>query len=194
MPRFKSIIFYYNSPKIKLFLQKNAKFWSAGGSSPTPSCLRRLGAPPPDPQDSPPIANFWLRAWILVCLSSSLILTLKQRRSRGHKARGQGQEHKKNPRPRTAFPRTDPLEAKDRNAQGQGQGPRTQAQVFSKKKCLQKFFSGDQYIGEPRIFDWGRPKPQITLNDVIKIFSKEEVFVGQSYRRVEDLKSFPVRT
>ena len=64
-----------------------------------------------------------------------------QRWSRGHKARGQG--HKKNPRPRprTAFPRTDTLEAKDRNARGQGQGPRTQAQVLSKKKrSLQKFF------------------------------------------------------
>ena len=63
-----------------------------------------------------------------------------QRWSRGHKARGQG--HKKNPRPRTAFPRTDTLEAKDRNARGQGQGPRTQAQVLSKKKkrSSQKFF------------------------------------------------------
>ena len=50
-PRFKSIIFNQNSPKMKLFLQKNAKFSSAG-------------APPPDPQNSPPIANFWLRAWI----------------------------------------------------------------------------------------------------------------------------------
>ena len=40
----------------------------------------------------------------------------------------------KNPRPRTAFPRTDTLDAKDRNARGQGQGPRTQAQVLSKKK------------------------------------------------------------
>ena len=47
----------------------------------------------------------------------------------------------KNPRPRTAFPRTDTLEAKDRNARGQGQGPRTQAQVLSKKKrSSQKFF------------------------------------------------------
>ena len=46
----------------------------------------------------------------------------------------QSQGHKKNPRPRprTAFPRTDTLEAKDRNARGQG--PRTQAQVLSKKK------------------------------------------------------------
>ena len=32
------------------------------------------------------------------------------------------------------FPRTDTLKAKDRNARGQGQGPRTQAQVLSKKK------------------------------------------------------------
>ena len=46
----------------------------------------------------------------------------------------------KNPRPRTAFPRTDPLEAKDRNARGQGQEPRTQAQVLSKKRSSQKFF------------------------------------------------------
>ena len=84
-----------------------------------------------------------------------------QRWSRGHKARGQGQGqgHKKNPRPRprprTAFPRTDTLEAKDRNARGQGQGPRTQPQVFSTKKGLQKFFSGTlQFIGVARIFDW----------------------------------------
>ena len=56
--------------------------------------------------------------------------------------RTQGQGHKKNPRPRTAFPRTDTLEAKDRNARGQG--PRTRAQVLSKKKNrLHKNFSGD---------------------------------------------------
>ena len=36
MPRFKSIIFYQYSPKIKLFLKKNAKFSSAGGSAPRP--------------------------------------------------------------------------------------------------------------------------------------------------------------
>ena len=37
---------------------------------------------------------------------------------------------------------TDTLEAKDRNARGQGQGPRAQAQVLSKKKkrSSQKFF------------------------------------------------------
>ena len=75
---------------MKLFLQKNAKFSSAGGSAPRPPCLRRLGALPPNPQSPaaggfasppdphsppaaggsaprplkqpPPIANFWLRA------------------------------------------------------------------------------------------------------------------------------------
>ena len=49
----------------------------------------------------------------------------------------------KNLSPRTASPRTGPFEAKDRNARGQGQGPRTQAQVFSQRKGLQKLFSGD---------------------------------------------------
>ena len=63
-----------------------------------------------------------------------------QRWSRRHKAQGQG--HKKNPRPkpRTALPRTDPLEAKDSNAWGQSQGPRTQAQVLSKKRSSEKIF------------------------------------------------------
>ena len=37
-----------------------------------------------------------------------------------HKARGQGHEKNPSPRPSTTLPRTDPLEAKDRNARGQG--------------------------------------------------------------------------
>ena len=43
-----------------------------------------------------------------------------QKWSRGHRARGQdqGQGHKKNPKPSTALPRKDTLEAKDRNARG----------------------------------------------------------------------------
>ena len=81
-PRFRSIIFYQNSLKIKSFEQKNAKFSIAGLSAPRPPCLRRLGAFPPSPQlsaagvspldpylppaarfpNQPPIANFWLRA------------------------------------------------------------------------------------------------------------------------------------
>ena len=62
--------------------------------------------------------------------------------SRGHKARGQG--HKTNPRPRqrTALPTRDTLEAKNRGDRGQGQGPRTQIQEFSKKTGLLKNFSG----------------------------------------------------
>ena len=40
---------------MKLFLQKNAKFSSAGGSAPRPPCVRRLGALPPNPQ--PPAAG-----------------------------------------------------------------------------------------------------------------------------------------
>ena len=85
-----------------------------------------------------------LSFWLVDFLRSRV--TKYQRWSRGHKARGQGQGqgHKKNPRPRprprTALPRTEPLEAKDRNARGQGQGPRTQAQVFSKKKVFKNFF------------------------------------------------------
>ena len=62
-----------------------------------------------------------------------------QRWSRGHKARGQGLKNNPRLRPRTAFPRTDPLEAKERNARGQGQGPRTQPQAFSKKKKKKVF-------------------------------------------------------
>ena len=63
-----------------------------------------------------------------------------QRWSRGHKARGQGQGHKKNPRPRprTAFPRTDTLEAKDRNARGQGH--KRKCSPKKKKRSSQKFF------------------------------------------------------
>ena len=89
-------------------------------------------------------------------LISSDFWAIIQRWSRRHKARGQGQGHKKNPRPRprprTAFPRTDTLEAKDRNARGQGQEcsrprPRTKdtsgkcsPKKKKKKRSSQKFF------------------------------------------------------
>ena len=65
-PRFKSIIYYQNSPEITLFLQKNAKFSSAGGSAPD-LVPPAAGALFPDPQNSPLIANFWLCA----CMQSS---------------------------------------------------------------------------------------------------------------------------
>ena len=61
---------------------------------------------------------------------------IRQRWSRGHKARGQG--HKKNPEAKDSL-------SEDRHSRGQGQEcsrPRTQAQVLSKKKkrSSQKFF------------------------------------------------------
>ena len=37
----------------------------------------------------------------------------------------------------------------------------------------------------------GRTKPQITRNDVIKIFPKEGLFMGQNYRKMKDQKSGP---
>ena len=86
--------------------------------------------------------NWFSASWGMITM---LVLVefadLSQRWSRGHKARNQGQEHKKNlrPNPRTAFPKTNHLEVKDRNARDQGQGPRTLAQVFSKKRSP-KFF------------------------------------------------------
>ena len=62
----------------------------------------------------------------------------------------------------TALPRRDLLKAKDGNARGQGQGPRTQAQVHSKKKkvCTKIFqaistkkrFSKD-FSGAPHNFN-----------------------------------------
>ena len=80
------------------------------------------------------------------------VISVGQRWSRGHKARGQG--HKKNPRPRsrTAFPRTDTFKAKDRNAQGHGQGPRTQAQVLSKKNKKKVFTKIFQAISTKKRF------------------------------------------
>ena len=58
-------------------------------------------------------------------------------RTQGSRPRPRIQKNPR-PRPRTALPKTDPLEAKDSNARGQG--PRTQAQVFSKKKVFKKIF------------------------------------------------------
>ena len=74
------------------------------------------------------------------------------------KIRGQGQSFREQTLSR---PRTGMLEAKDQG----------HSRKCSQKKGLQKRFSGDlQFIGVSRIFDWGRPKPQITCYDVIKNF------------------------
>ena len=71
---------------------------------------------------------------------ASLTHNYQRLESRTQGSRARPRTQKKNPRPRTAFPRTDTLEAKDRNARGQRQGPRTQAQVLSKKKGDEIFF------------------------------------------------------
>ena len=63
----------------------------------------------------------------------------------GLKAKAKAKDTKKSEaKVRIALPRTDPLEAKNRNARGQGQGPRTQRGTDLKKKTkkrslLQKF-------------------------------------------------------
>ena len=75
----------------------------------------------------------------LTCLLSWRDYSEVESRTQGSRPRPRTQ---KNPRPRTAFPRTDTLEAKDRNARGQG--PRTQAQALSKKRSSQKFFKRSQ--------------------------------------------------
>ena len=54
-----------------------------------------------------------------------------KRWSRGHKARGKGQKYKKS-EAKDSLSRKDSLEAKDRNARGQGLS--TQMEVLSKKK------------------------------------------------------------
>ena len=74
--------------------------------------------------------------------------------------------------------------SEDRPFRGQGQEcsrarPRTKdtgTSVLKKKKKVFKFFfqAFSNSIGVPRIFDLGRLKPQITCNDVIKIFSKRQ--------------------
>ena len=100
-----------------------------------------------------------LQTYFRNCGMKSYVL---QRWSRGHKARGQGQGHKKIRGQGQPFrgqnlskPRTGMLEAKAKD-----QGHRRKR---SKKKGFQKFLSGDlQFIGVPRIFDWERTKPQTT--------------------------------
>ena len=80
------------------------------------------------------------------------------------KIRGQGQPLRGQTLSR---PRTGMLEAKDQG----------HSRKCSPKKGLQNFFSGDlQFIGVPRIFDWGKSISQITRNDVIKIFPNMKFF------------------
>ena len=55
-------------------------------------------------------------------------------------------------KPKTTLSKTDPLEAKDRNVRGQGQRPRTQEQVFYKKKFFKFFLSDLQKKSSKNVF------------------------------------------
>ena len=97
-----------------------------------------------------------------------LLVTRYQRWNRGHKARGQGQGHKKKIRDQgqpfqgqtLSRPRTGMLEAK-------AKAKDTAASVLQKKGLQKKFLGDLQFIGVPRILDWGSTKSQIPCNDVI---------------------------
>ena len=77
-------------------------------------------------------------------------LEVKAKAKDAKKIRGQGQPFRGQ---NLSRPRTGMLEAKAKD-----QGHRRKRSL--KKKGLENFFSGD--IGVPKIFDWGRPKPQLT--------------------------------
>ena len=116
---------------------------------------------------------------------------LHQRWSRGHKARGQGQGHKKNPRPRprTAFPRTEPLEAKDRNVRGQAKDRGHRRKRSPKKKVVKNIFQAiSNSLAYPKfLIKEGLSHKSHDIRH--QNFSKEEVFAGQRYCRMKDLKS-----
>ena len=79
----------------------------------------------------------------------------------------------------------------DAKAKDQGHSRR----CSPKKKGLQKSFSGNlQFIGVARIFDWYGAQTTNHMQWHHQNFSKEELFVGQRYHRMEDLKSLPVGT
>ena len=62
-PDFKSIDFYQNKAKIKLFLQKKKIFFERLGlRTQTPNGIRRIGRSFQTPERAPPPADFWLLA------------------------------------------------------------------------------------------------------------------------------------
>ena len=108
----------------------------------------------------------------------------EQRWSRGHKARGQGQGHKKNPRPRprTAFTRTGPLEAKNRNAQGQRPGTQRESDL-QKKRSSKIFF---RRSGKTKFFKntFRRYPKQVGLQNffsgIYKILTVQKILLSSS--------------
>ena len=96
-----------------------------------------------------------LRTKVLITSQNQLCLLYLVRRGGVEDTRleAEAKVTKKNPRPRprTTLSRTEPLEAKDRNAQGQG--PTTQAQVLSKKqikKVFKEFFQAISKRGKQK--------------------------------------------
>ena len=74
-----------------------------------------------------------------------MVLNLSEVKSRAHDSKPRSRTQKKSEgKARTALPRADPLEAKGRNARGQG--PRMQAQEFSKKKVFKNFFQAKKIL------------------------------------------------
>ena len=118
-----------------------------------------------------------------------------------HAAEVESRTQGSRPRPRTqkkSEAKANDSLFEDRPSRGQGQEcwrPRTKdtAATVLQKKDLQKSFSGNlQFIGMARIFDWkGCPNHKSHAMTSSK-FSKEELFVGQRYHWMEDLKSLPV--
>ena len=83
-------------------------------------------------------------------------------------------------RTRGSRPRTQKnFEAKDRSSRGQGQGPRTQTQVFSKKKkkVLKSFLSGDlKKKGLQKFFSGEKRLEKIFFRQSLLEETKKKVF------------------
>ena len=78
------------------------------------------------------------------------------------------------PRPRTQ----KNFEAKAKDRPSRGQGPRTQSQVFSKKKGLQNFFSGEKGLQN---FFFGQSLFEETQKKSLQIFRKVSGVFQQNF-------------
>ena len=79
----------------------------------------------------------------------------------------------KGSRPRTQ--KTFEAKGKDKPSRGHGRGPRTQTQVFSKKKYFEKFFSGDL---KKKVF-----KKFFQAKKVFKIFFSGDLYLRRPKKR-----------
>ena len=89
--------------------------------------------------------NFAHYVHLIFCIEAKSYKPEVESRTQGLRPRLRSRTQKNcRPRPKTAFPRTDPLEAKDRNARCQSQGRRALAQVFSEKRSSKKLVRRSQ--------------------------------------------------